>query len=254
MNNAASNPMNVPMQHPAAMIEVERINTYYRDSHVLFDVSMVVREREVVALLGRNGAGKSTTLKTLAGVLHPRSGMIRFDGEPIELLPSHTIAGRGLQLVPEERRIFGGLTVAENLDLAALSAKKPLPLDDIFAIFPRLRERRGSYGRNLSGGEQQMLAIARALIRRPRVILLDEPFEGLAVIIVQNLLEVCRELVAAGQTIVIVEQNVRAALSLASRAYVLNNGHVVFEGSADELQAAPEVMNRYLGVQARRPQ
>jgi branched-chain amino acid transport system ATP-binding protein len=231
-----------------SMIEIERINTYYGDSHVLFDVSMVVREREVVALLGRNGAGKSTTLKTLAGVLHPRSGTIRFEGEPIELLPSHKIARLGLQLVPEERRIFGGLTVEENLDLAALSAPAPLPLAEIFAIFPRLRERRGSYGRSLSGGEQQMLTIARALIRRPRLILLDEPFEGLAVIIVQNLLEVCRQLVAQGQTIVIVEQNFRAALSLATRTYVLNNGHVVFEGTSEQLRDAPEVTNRYLGV------
>jgi branched-chain amino acid transport system ATP-binding protein len=231
-----------------SMIEVERINAYYGDSHVLFDLSMEVREREVVALLGRNGAGKSTTLKTLAGVLHPRSGTIRFEGKPIELLPSHKIAGLGLQLVPEERRIFGGLTVEENLDLAALSAPQPLPLPDIYAIFPRLRERRGSYGRSLSGGEQQMLAIARALIRRPRLILLDEPFEGLAVTIVQNLLEVCRTLVAQGQTIVIVEQNVRAALSLASRTYVLNNGHIVFEGTSEQLRAAPDVMNRYLGV------
>ncbi|MGA8610789.1 MAG: ABC transporter ATP-binding protein [Xanthobacteraceae bacterium] len=231
-----------------SMIEVERINSYYGDSHVLFDVSLGVREGEVVALLGRNGAGKSTTLKTLAGVLHPRSGTIRLEGAAIEQLPSHTIAGLGLQLVPEERRIFGGLTVEENLDLAALSAQKPLALADMFAIFPRLRERRGSYGRTLSGGEQQMLAIARALIRRPRLILLDEPFEGLAVIIVQNLLEVCRELVAQGQTIIIVEQNVRAALSLASRAYVLNNGHMVFEGASEALQASPDVMNRYLGV------
>jgi len=230
------------------MIEVERINTYYGDSHVLFDLSMTVREREVVALLGRNGAGKSTTLKTLAGVLHPRSGTIRFEGTPIETLASHKIAGLGLQLVPEERRIFGTLTVEENLDLAALSAPRALPLDDIFAIFPRLRERRGSYGRSLSGGEQQMLAIARALIRRPRLILLDEPFEGLAVNIVQNLLEVCRALVAQGQTIVIVEQNVRAALSLAGRSYVLNNGHIVFEGTSEELRAAPDIMNRYLGV------
>jgi len=230
------------------MIKAEGINSYYGDSHVLFDVSMQVGEGEVVALLGRNGAGKSTTLKTLAGVLHPRSGTIRFDGAAIEQLPSHRIAGLGLQLVPEERRIFGGLTVEENLDLAALSAQMPLPLTDIFTIFPRLRERRGSYGRTLSGGEQQMLAIARALIRRPRLILLDEPFEGLAVIIVQNLLEVCRELVAQGQTILIVEQNVRAALSLASRAYVLNNGHVVFNGTSDELNASQEVMKRYLGV------
>jgi branched-chain amino acid transport system ATP-binding protein len=230
------------------MIDVDRINAYYGDSHVLFDVSMQVREREVVALLGRNGAGKSTTLKTLAGVLRPRSGTIHFDGAAIEQLPSYQIAGLGLQLVPEERRIFGALTVAENLDIAALSAREPLPLDEIYAIFPRLRERRGSYGRSLSGGEQQMLAIARALIRRPRLILLDEPFEGLAVIIVQNLLEICRELAAKGQTIVIVEQNVRAALSLAHRVYVLNNGHMVFEGIPAALQDAPEVMNQYLGV------
>ena len=232
----------------ATMIDVDRINTYYGDSHVLFDVSMQVREREVVALLGRNGAGKSTTLKTLAGVLRPRSGAIRFGGATIEQLPSYQIARLGLQLVPEERRIFGALTVAENLDIAALSVREPLPLDDIYAIFPRLRERRGSHGRSLSGGEQQMLAIARALIRRPRLILLDEPFEGLAVIIVQNLLEICRELAAKGQTIVIVEQNVRAALSLAHRVYVLNNGHMVFEGTPAALQDAPEVMNRYLGV------
>ena len=163
-------------------------------------------------------------------------------------MPSYQIARLGLQLVPEERRIFGGLTVAENLDVAAMSAEEPLPLDDIYAIFPRLRERRGSHGRSLSGGEQQMLAIARALIRRPRLILLDEPFEGLAVLIVQNLLEICRELAAKGQTIVIVEQNVRAALSLAHRVYVLNNGHLVFEGNPAALQDAPEVMNRYLGV------
>jgi branched-chain amino acid transport system ATP-binding protein len=230
------------------MIEVERINSYYGDSHVLFNLSMEVREQEVVALLGRNGAGKSTTLKTLAGVLHPRTGTIRFEGEPIELLPSHRIAGLGLQLVPEERRIFSGLTVEENLELAALSASERLSLADIFTAFPRLRERRSSYGRSLSGGEQQMLAIARALIRRPRVILLDEPFEGLAVTIVQNLLDVCRELVAQGQTIVIVEQNVRAALSLAHRAYVLNKGQIVFEGSTDQLRASPDVMDRHLGV------
>jgi branched-chain amino acid transport system ATP-binding protein len=231
-----------------SMMAARRINAYYGDSHVLFDVSMSVREREVVALLGRNGAGKSTTLKTLAGVLRPRTGTIRFEDVPIESLPSHGIARLGLQLVPEERRIFGGLTVEENLDLAALSAALPLSLADIFAIFPRLGQRRNSYGRSLSGGEQQMLAIARALIRRPRLILLDEPFEGLAVNIVQNLLEVCRGLAAQGQTFVIVEQNVRAALSLAGRVYVLNNGHIVFEGGSDELRASPEVMNRYLGV------
>jgi branched-chain amino acid transport system ATP-binding protein len=230
------------------MIEVERINSFYGDSHILFDLSIYVRQREVVALLGRNGAGKSTTLKTLAGALHPRSGTIRFAGKAIEHMPSHKIARLGLQLVPEERHIFSSLTVEENLELAALSAVEPLPLAEMFALFPRLRERRGSYGRSLSGGEQQMLAIARALIRRPRMILLDEPFEGLAVTVVQNLLEVCRALAAQGQTILIVEQNVRAALSLATRTYVLNKGHVVFEGAIEHLRASPDVMDRYLGV------
>jgi len=247
-DTAATSAADPAAPRAGAMIEADRVNSYYGDSHVLFDVSMTVREGEVVALLGRNGAGKSTTLKTLAGALRSRGGTIRFEGTAIEALPAHAIARLGLQLVPEERRIFGGLTVDENLDLATLSAPSPLPLDEVFAIFPRLKERRTSYGRSLSGGEQQMLAIARALIRRPRLILLDEPFEGLAVNIVQNLLEVCRALAQAGQTIVIVEQNVRAAFSLADRTYVLNNGHVVFEGTPEELQALPETMNRYLGV------
>jgi branched-chain amino acid transport system ATP-binding protein len=231
-----------------SMLEVKRINTFYGDSHILFDLSMEVREREVVALLGRNGAGKSTTLKTLAGVLHPRSGMIHFDGEPIHVLPVHEVACLGVQLVPEERRVFGGLTVAENLELAAMTAPRSWPASRIYEIFPRLYDRRQSDGRFLSGGEQQMLAIARALIRNPRLILLDEPFEGLAGPIVQSLLDVCRRLVAQGETIVIVEQNVRAALSLATRAYTLNNGQIVFEGTCDELRASPEIMHRYLGV------
>ncbi|MGA7325837.1 MAG: ABC transporter ATP-binding protein [Rhodomicrobium sp.] len=230
-----------------SLLEAEAINTYYGDSHVLFDLSMEVREREVVALLGRNGAGKTTTLKSLSGALRPRSGVIRFDDKPIHNLPSHKIAQLGLQLVPEERRVFKGLTVEENLELAALSAAEPMSAAKIYEIFPRLEERRKSYGRTLSGGEQQMLAIARALIRSPRLILLDEPFEGLAPSIVRNLLDVCRALVASGQTIVIVEQNLPAALSLATRAYVLNNGHVVFEGLPEKLLGSSD-MSRYLGV------
>ncbi len=230
-----------------SLLEAEAINTYYGDSHVLFDLSVEVREREVVALLGRNGAGKTTTLKSLSGALRPRSGVIRFDDKPIHNLPSHKIAQLGLQLVPEERRVFKGLTVEENLELAALSAPEPMSTAKIYEIFPRLAERRKSYGRTLSGGEQQMLAIARALIRSPRLILLDEPFEGLAPSIVRNLLEVCRALVTSGQTIVIVEQNLPAALSLASRAYVLNNGHVVFEGLPEKLLGSSD-MTRYLGV------
>jgi branched-chain amino acid transport system ATP-binding protein len=230
------------------MLEVDRINSSYGDSHVLFDVSMEVREHEVVALLGRNGAGKSTTLKTIAGVIRPRSGMIRFAGEPIHRLPSYAIARRGLQLVPEERRIFSTLTVEENLRLAALNAPAPWPVERIFEMFPRLAERRRASGRNLSGGEQQMLAIARALIRAPRLILLDEPFEGLAPVIVEDLLERCRQLTKAGATVVIVEQNVRAALALAGRVYILNNGHKVFEGTPSALHANSDLASRYLGL------
>jgi branched-chain amino acid transport system ATP-binding protein len=230
------------------MLEVDAINSFYGDSHVLFDISFEVAEHEVVALLGRNGAGKTTTLKTIAGIIGPRSGTIRFAGEPIHSLPAHLIARRGLQLVPEERRIFTTLSVEENLRLAALSAPKTRPVDEIFEIFPRLRERRRSAGATLSGGEQQMLAIARALIRSPRLILLDEPFEGLAPVIVEDLVTLCGRLAEAGATIVIVEQDVRSALLLAKRVYVLNNGHIVFAGTREELQADPELTSRYLGI------
>jgi branched-chain amino acid transport system ATP-binding protein len=230
------------------MLEVEAINSFYGDSHVLFDISLEVEEHEVVALLGRNGAGKTTTLKTIAGILAPRSGSIRFAGEPIDGLTSHLIARRGLQLVPEERRIFTTLSVEENLRLAALNAPEPRPADEIFEIFPRLRERRRAMGATLSGGEQQMLAIARALIRAPRLMLLDEPFEGLAPVIVEDLVALCARLAETGATIVIVEQDVRAALLLAKRVYVLNNGHIVFAGTREELQADPELTSRYLGI------
>jgi branched-chain amino acid transport system ATP-binding protein len=233
-----------------SMLEVEAINSFYGDSHVLFDISLRVEEHEVVALLGRNGAGKTTTLKTIAGILAPRSGSIRFAGTPIHGLTSHVIARRGLQLVPEERRIFATLTVEENLRLAALNAAEPQSIKEIFAIFPRLSERRRAMGATLSGGEQQMLAIARALIRSPRLILLDEPFEGLAPIIVEDLVALCSRLAEAGATIVIVEQDVRSALLLARRVYVLNNGHVAFEGTRDALLADPEITSRYLGIGA----
>ncbi|HUA76239.1 MAG TPA: ABC transporter ATP-binding protein [Acetobacteraceae bacterium] len=231
-----------------SLLEIDRINAYYGDSHILFDVSLMVEESEVVALLGRNGAGKSTTLKTIMGVLPAKSGSIRLANEPIESLAPFEIARRGVQLVPEERRIFGGLTVAENLELASLSVPKPLSHDAIYAHFPRLGERRASRGRNLSGGEQQMLAIARALIRDARIILLDEPFEGLAPLVVRDLLSVAETLAAQGRTIVIVEQNVTAALDLAQRAYVLNNGHVVFAGTTAALRSEPTVMKNHLGV------
>ena len=231
-----------------SLLEIEGVNTYYGDSHILFDVSMDVARNEVVALLGRNGAGKTTTLRTIMGVLSPRRGTIRLDGKVISGLPSYAIARMGLQLVPEERAIFGQLTVEENLRLAALTAPNAWTLDRIYTFFPRLRERRRSGGRQLSGGEQQMLAIARALIRDAQVILLDEPFEGLAPLIVRDLVNVSRELAAQGRTILVVEQNVVAALSFAHRVFVLNNGHIVWTGTPDALRADPELMKAHLGV------
>jgi branched-chain amino acid transport system ATP-binding protein len=231
-----------------SLLEVKRLNSYYGDSHILFDVTLRVNAHEVVALLGRNGAGKSTTLKSLMGLVRPRSGSIVLNGMEVAGQAAHAIARCGMQLVPEDRRIFGSLTVEENLELASFSAPNAWPLDRIYEIFPRLRERRGSRGTDLSGGEQQMLSIARALVRDPKLILLDEPFEGLAPVIVRDLMEVCRKLVDAGQTIVLVEQNLAATLALAQRAYILNNGHIVHEGPAGEIKANPEVLQRHLGV------
>ena len=231
-----------------SLLEVNKLNSYYGDSHILFDISLRVERNEVVALLGRNGAGKSTTLKSLMGVVTPRSGSILFDGVEIAGQKSHAIAQVGLQLVPEERRIFGSLNVEENLVLAGLTASNRWPLDRIYEMFPRLKERRGSRGTDLSGGEQQMLAIARALVRDPKIILLDEPFEGLAPVIVRDLMKACHNLAAAGQTIVLVEQNLAATLALASRVYIINNGHLAHEGLAQELKSDPSLLQRYLGV------
>jgi branched-chain amino acid transport system ATP-binding protein len=230
------------------LLTVENLNSYYGDSHILFDITLRVEAHEVVALLGRNGAGKTTTLKSLMGDVKPRSGRITLDGKEIAGLPPHAIAKAGMQLVPEERRIFGSINVEENLVLAGLTAQDRWPLDRIWAMFPRLTERRTSRGTDLSGGEQQMLAIARALIRSPKIVLLDEPFEGLAPIIVHELVRVCGELAAAGLTIVVVEQNIAAALNLATRVYVLNNGHVVHEGPTSELKEDKSILRRHLGV------
>jgi branched-chain amino acid transport system ATP-binding protein len=231
-----------------ALLEVDKLNSYYGDSHILFDVSLHVDKNEVVALLGRNGAGKSTTLKSLIGVVRPRSGRVMFDGVATQDLHPHAIAALGLQLVPEDRRIFGSLSVEENLILAGLTAKTRWPLDRVWSVFPRLKERRRSRGTDLSGGEQQMLAIARALVRDPKIILLDEPFEGLAPIIVRDLLTTCRALADAGQTILLVEQNMAAAMTLADRVYILNNGHMVEELTAQAIRDQPEALHRHLGV------
>ena len=231
-----------------SLLEVNGLNTYYGDSHILFDVALRVESNEVVALFGRNGAGKSTTLKSLMGVVAPRAGSIVFDGAEIAGRKSHAIAQAGMQLVPEDRRVFGSLNVEENLVLAGLTARGRWPLGRIYEMFPRLRERRDSRGTDLSGGEQQMLAIARGLIRDPKLLLLDEPFEGLAPIIVRDLLATCRALAEAGQTILVVEQNISAAMSLADRVYIINNGHIVEEMAAQAVRDQPGVLHRYLGV------
>jgi branched-chain amino acid transport system ATP-binding protein len=231
-----------------SLLQVSGLNTYYGDSHILFDVAIEVERNEVVALLGRNGAGKSTTLKSLMGVVAPRAGSIVFDGIEIAGRKSHAIAQAGMQLVHEDRRIFGSLNVEENLILAGLTAPNRWPLDRVYTMFPRLKERRTSRGTDLSGGEQQMLAIARALVREPKILLLDEPFEGLAPIIVRDLLATCRALAEAGQTILVVEQNISAAMTLADRVYVLNNGHIVDSLTAQAVRKRPDVLQRHLGV------
>ena len=231
-----------------SLLEARAVNSYYGDSHVLFDIDFDVEPNEVVALLGRNGAGKTTLLHSIMGVIRPRSGRIAFEGEPIEERDPYEIARRDIQLVPETRRIFSTLSVEENLKIAALTSRRPLELGWIYEVFPRLKERRRSRGGNLSGGEQQMLAVARALIRDPKLLMLDEPFEGLAPVIVRDLSRVIRELVRAGRTIVIVEQNVRAALQFAHRVYVLNNGHMVYHGTPKELLANAELTATYLGA------
>ena len=231
-----------------SLLEVRGLHSYYGDSHILFDVSMSVARNEVVALLGRNGAGKSTTLKSLMGVVTPREGSVGLDGVELAGRRSHAVARAGMQLVHEDRRIFVSLDVEENLVLAGLTAPKRWPLERVWKMFPRLEQRRASRGTDLSGGEQQMLAIARALVREPKIILLDEPFEGLAPLIVRELVRVCQALAAEGMTIVLVEQNLAATLALAQRVYILNNGHVVHEGPAAEIRERPELLQRHLGV------
>jgi branched-chain amino acid transport system ATP-binding protein len=231
-----------------SLLEVEGINTYYGDSHVLFDTSLTVEQGEVVALLGRNGSGKTTTMHTISGVLQPRSGHVRLAGRDVTGKPPFEIAKAGLQLVPDTRRIVKTITVEENLQLAALTAKNPWPIARVYETFPRLAERKKNMGRALSGGEQQMLAIGRALIRDPQLLLFDEPFEGLAPIIVRDLVETTRKLAENGHTILVVEQNIRAALRLAHRVYVMSKGQIVFTGTPHDLESQPEIMHRYLGV------
>ena len=233
-----------------SLLEVNGLNSYYGDSHILFDVSLHVEKNEVVALLGRNGAGKSTTFKSLMGVVKPHTGSVKMDGEELAGKKPHSIALSGMQLVHEERRIFGSLTVEENIILAGLTAQNKWPLDRIYEMFPRLKERCFSRGTDLSGGEQQMLAIARALMARPQLLLLDEPSLGLAPLIVKEIFAIVRQLKQQGVTILLVEQMANQALGVADRAYVLETGRFTLEGNAAELRRDPKVRAAYLGAHA----
>jgi branched-chain amino acid transport system ATP-binding protein len=228
------------------VLEVDDIHTYYGESHVLHGVSLRVGAGEAVALLGRNGAGKTTTIRSIVGFTPPRAGRVRFEGRGIERWPAYRIARNGLALVPQGRRIFAPLSVRENLLLGARASG--WTLERVFALFPRLRERQAQAGGTLSGGEQQMLAIGRALLTNGRLLLLDEPSEGLAPIVVREIGEILQTLKAERLSLLLIEQNYHLALRVADRVYVMNKGQIVYEGTPAGLEAAEDVKRRYLGV------
>jgi branched-chain amino acid transport system ATP-binding protein len=234
------------------MLLVNDIHTYYGLAHVLHGVSLEVGDSEIVALLGRNGAGKSTTLKSIVGLTPPRRGEVLFEGQNITTLPTHLIARRGVAYVPEERRIFGGMTVTQNLKVSTLPFKSRLDvgasIEAMFEMFPRLRERAHQLGRSLSGGEQQMLALARALISQPRLMLIDEPTQGLAPNLVTAIAASLVRIKEQGLSVLLVEQNARVALSIADRAYVIDQGVIQYSGSARDLQQNAAVQREFLTV------
>ncbi len=232
------------------MLDIEDIQVFYGEIHALKGISFQVGKGEIVALLGNNGAGKTTTLKTVSALLRPRSGRVLLEGQPIHELPPHEIVSRGVAHAPEGRKIFNRLTVTENLEMGAyLRADASITEDEerVFTLFPRLKERRTQVAGTLSGGEQQMLAIGRALMARPRILLLDEPSMGLAPILVEQIFETVRDINRQGTTILLVEQNAAMALSIAHRGYVLETGSIALSGSAVELQEHPDVKRAYLG-------
>lgn len=229
------------------MLDVDRIHTYYGLSHILFDVSLTVLEREIVGLLGRNGAGKSTTMRSIMGLTPPRQGAISFRGGPITGKRAYLLVRRGIAYVPDDRRVFADLTVDDNLEIT-FRRSKDWDKNRVYHLFPGLAEIRSRRAGNLSGGEQQMLTIGRALMTGPDLLLLDEPTEGLAPLIVRNLEEQILTLREAGISILLSEQNVKSAMRLISRAYVIDNGHIRFQGTIAEFEANEEVKKKYLMV------
>ena len=234
------------------MLKVTGLNAYYDRSHVVQDISFEVAQGEIVTLMGRNGAGKTTTLRTLMGLLGKRSGSMLFNGQECLMQPPHTRFHMGLASVPEDRRIVPGLTVRENLELGLIASNErgrmAEMIDEIAETFPRLKERLDQDGTSMSGGEQQMLAIARAMMARPRMILLDEPSEGIMPILVDEMFELFLRLKQGGTTILLVEQNVERALSISDRAYILDQGEIVHTGTAAALLADVDIQERYCAV------
>ena len=235
-----------------ALLELESVHTYYGHIHALKGISITVEEGEIVTLIGANGAGKSTALNTISGLLRPRQGRIRLAGEDLLAYKPHEIVAKGIVQVPEGRRMLGRLTVTENLEMGAFTRRdKPEIAQDmerVFALFPRLKERRNQLAGTLSGGEQQMLSTGRGMMARPRMLMMDEPSMGLAPVLVDSIFDTIKQLHKEGTTILLVEQNARMALSVANRGYVLQTGEVVLQDSADALRAYEMVRKAYLGI------
>jgi branched-chain amino acid transport system ATP-binding protein len=234
------------------MLKVSGIDVFYGDLQVLWDVSFEVREKEILVLVGANGAGKSTTLKTISGLLKPRKGSIEFDGVRLDQLPPDRVIGQGVVHVPEARRLFREMSVEENLIMGSLSPearkKRTQTMEWVYELFPRMKERRKQAAGTMSGGEQQMCAIGRGLMALPKVLMFDEPSLGLSPILVQEVFEIAKRINKEGVTVMLVEQNVRQTLAMCDRAYVLENGRVVLEGTGKNLMDDPHVKEAYLGI------
>jgi branched-chain amino acid transport system ATP-binding protein len=234
-----------------ALLELRDVHTYYGNIHALKGVSIHIEDGEIVTLIGSNGAGKSTTLKTISGLLRPREGEVWFEGQRLDGTPAHDVVAKGISQAPEGRRIFPRLTVKENLEMGAFLRPKGADLhadfDRVYSLFPRLKERLTQNGGTLSGGEQQMLAIGRALMARPKLLLLDEPSMGLAPILVEQIFEIVQDINKGGTTVLLVEQNALMALGIARRGYILQTGEIVLHDAAEQLKTNPEVQKAYLG-------